>query len=200
MHVGDQLTIGGRTAEVIKVRKTAPVAVVEYGDGSRELRWYGDESPAPAEAGPVRGPRVKTGGFADTWIDTHILGPINSGPSSDELAEAWGLPNGSESTQSRASAWPAAPPVQSPSLASQPPETPSQAQEWQRAYGWYDRAGLCPRCSAQGAWGVQLGYSNVKPPCNPCAVIVDEFPAERSNGWRRLHRETAAQYALTATA
>lgn len=153
MNVGDQLNIGGKTAEVIKVRKTAPVAVVEHEDGSRELHWHGDEPSAPAE-------------------DVH----------------------------SEASTWPADIPVRSPSPASQPPETPSRAQEWQRAYGWYDRAGLCPRCSAQGAWGVQLGYSNVKPPCNPCAVIVAEFPAERSNGWRRLHRETAAQYALTASA
>lgn len=153
MNVGDQLNIGGKTAEVIKVRKTAPVAVVEYEDGIRELHWHGDEPSAPAE-------------------DVH----------------------------SKASTWPADIPVRSPSPASQPPETPSQAQEWQRAYGWYDRAGLCPRCSAQGAWGVQLGYSNVKPPCNPCAVIVAEFPAERSNGWRRLHRHTAPQYALTASA
>ena len=153
MNVGDQLSIGGKTAEVIKVRKTAPVAVVEHEDGIRELHWYGDEPSAPAE-------------------DVH----------------------------SEASTWSADIPVRSPSKASQTPETTEQAREWQRFYGWYDRAGLCPRCSAQGAWGHQLGFSNVKPPCNPCAVIVADFPAKVSNGWHRLHRHTAAQYALTARA
>lgn len=198
MNVGETVTIGGRAAEVVEVRKTAPVAVVEFDTGERELRWYGDETTAPARPETVRAPRIKTGGMADAWTDTHILGPINNGPSTDQLAELWGVP--AQSNQSGASAPATEVPEQSPSRASHGHETPSQAQEWQRAYGWYDRAGLCPRCSAQGAWGVQLGYSNVKPPCNPCAVIVSTFPAERPNGWRRLHRETAAQYALTARA
>lgn len=153
MNVGDQLNIGGKTAEVIKIRKTAPVAVIEYEDGSRELHWYGDEPSAPAE-----------------------------------------------SVQNGASTWSADIPVRSPSPASQPPETLSQAEWWQRVYGWYDRAGLCPRCCAQGAWGHQLGFSNVKPPCNPCAVIVAEFPAKVSNGWCQLTQRTAPQHALTAVA
>ena len=153
MNVGDQLNIGGKTAEVIKVRKTAPVAVVEYEDGIRELHWHGDEPSTPAE-------------------DVHSEASV---PSADV-------------------------PVQSPSLPSRRHETPRQARTWQEVYGWYDRAGLCPRCSAQGAWGHQLGFTNVKPPCNPCAVIVADFPAKVSNGWHRLHRHTAPQYALTARA
>jgi len=153
MNVGDQLTIGGRTAEVIKVRKTAPVAVVEFGDGSRELHWYGDEPSAPAES----------------------AGNGASAPATEI-------------------------PDHSPSLASHGHETPRQARRWQQVYGWYDRAGLCPRCCAQGAWGHQLGFSNVKPPCNPCAVIVAEFPAKVSNGWCQLTQRTAPQFALTAVA
>lgn len=201
MNAGQKVIIGGRTAEVIKVRKTAPVAVVEFDDGSTDLHWFGDTEPPRQESGPVRGPKVKTGGFADAWTQTHILGPINTGPSSDELTESWGLAGTSpEPHETDGSDRVADIPVQSPSLASHSPETPMQAQWWKRTQGWYERAGLCPRCSSQGAWGHQLGFSNVKPPCNPCAAIVAEFPTPSANGWHQLTQHTAPQYALTAAA
>lgn len=153
MRAGDKIVIDGAKATVIKVRKTAPVAVVEYDDGYRWLHWYGDEPSAP-------------------------LSEVRDGDST-RVTDA---------------------PEQSPSKASRLPETPRQAEWWQRVYGWYDRAGLCPRCSAQGAWGHQLGFSNAKPPCNPCAVIVAEFPVPAVSGWNQLTQHTAPQYALTASA
>lgn len=198
MNVGETVTIDGMTAEVVEVRKTAPVAVVEFNTGERELHWYGDESTAPAEPETVRGPRIKTGGMADAWTDTHILGPINNGPSTDQLAELWGVP--AQSNQSGASAPATEAPEQSPSRASHGHETPRQARRWQQVYGWYDRAGLCPRCSAQGAWGHQLGFSNVKSPCAPCSAIVAEFPTPVANGWHQLTERTADRYALIAVA
>ena len=87
MNVGDQLNIGGKTAEVIKVRKTAPVAVVEYEDGSHELHWYGEDAdfqPAPRKV-------ARVGGFADDWIRGNILGPISRGPVAEQLEELWGF-------------------------------------------------------------------------------------------------------------
>lgn len=194
MHVGDQLTISGRTAEVIKVRKTAPVAVVEYGDGSRELHWYGNDNGTV----PTGRSRTGTGGFADTWTDTHILGPINNGPSSDELAEAWELSSiPAEPHETGASTRPVDIPEHSPSETTWSPETPRQAEKWIRVKSWYDRSGLCARCSSQGAWGHQLGFSNVKPPCHPCAVIVAEFPIPAGNGWNQLTQYTAPEHRLT---
>lgn len=198
MNVGQKIIIGGRTAEVIKVRKTAPVAVVRFGDGSTDLHWFGDTEPPRQESGPVRASKTRIGGFADAWIENHVLGPINRGPTAEQLEELWGL--GTESTHDGPSVPSTDIPVQSPSRASQRHETTRQARTWQEVYGWYDRAGLCPRCSAQGAWGHQLGFSNVRQPCNSCAGIVAEFPAESLNGWRRLNRRTAPQYALTAAA
>lgn len=153
MNAGDVISIGGETAEVIKVRKTVPVAVVRFEDGHTDLHWYGDEPSAPAVE-----------------------------------------------DQEEASTRVANIPVRSPAKATHSPETPMQAQWWTRSYGWYDRAGLCPRCSSQGAWGHQLGFSNVKPPCRPCGVIVAEFPTSAVNGWNQLTQHAAPQYALTASA
>lgn len=194
MNVGETVTIDGKTAEVVELRKTALVAVVVFDTGERELYWYGDTEATDTATGPGRGP----GGFADGWIETHILGPINNGPTADELADQWGIP--AESNRSGASTRPAEVPERSPSKASWSHETPRQAEKWQRVYRWYDRAGLCPRCSAQGAWGHQLGFSNVKPPCLPCSVIVVEFPSPATNGWNQLTQYTAPEYALPAVA
>lgn len=153
MNVGQKIIIGGRAAEVVKVRKTAPVAVVEFDDGSTDLHWFGAEPSAPSE-------------------DLH-------GCASHRVVE---------------------PPAHSPAKPTHSPETPLQADWWMRTKSWYERAGLCPRCSAQGAWGHQLGFSNVKPPCNSCAAIVTEFPTSATNSWNQLTHSTAPQYALTAAA
>ncbi|MCU4298184.1 hypothetical protein D3I60_14070 [Brevibacterium permense] len=188
------MTIDGKTAEVVELRKTAPVAVVVFDTGERELWWYGDTEATDTATGSGRGP----GEFADSWIETHILGPINSGPMADQLAEQWGIP--AETTGNGDSLPVTDIPVRSPSLATQGHETSRQARRWQGVYGWYDRAGLCPRCCAQAAWGHQLGFSNVKPPCLPCSVIVAAFPVTAANGWNQLTEHTAPQYAPKAVA
>lgn len=153
MNAGQKITIGGRAAQVVQVRKTTPVAVIEFDDGTTDLHWFGDEPSAPS--------------------DVHETG------SSDRVVE---------------------PPLHSPSKDSHSPETPMQAQWWMRTRSWYERAGVCPRCSSQGAWGHQLGFSNVKPPCTPCGLIVAEFPVPTLNDWRQLTQDAAPEYALTAVA
>lgn len=52
-----------------------------------------------------------------------------------------------------------------------------------RAYG---KAGLCRMCSAQAAYGHQLGFSRVHPPCRSCAVVVKALPVHKPNGWHAL--------------
>lgn len=201
MNIGDQVTVDGKAAEVIKLRKSAPVAVIEFGDGERSLYWYRDAVNNIGESGLVRGPETGPGGFADKWIEAQLLAPINNGPNSDELAESWGLgPQSTEARETRASARPADIPEHSPSQSTWSAETPRQAEKWSRVKSWYYRAGLCPRCSSQGAWGHQLGFSNVKPPCLPCSRIVSKYPILTVNGWRRLTQYTAPQYALSAVA
>ena len=153
MNVGQKVIIGGRTAEVVQVRKTAPVAVVRFDDGGTDLHWFGGEPTAPS--------------------DVHETG------SYERVVE---------------------PPLHSPSKDSHSPETTGQAEWWMRARSWYERAGLCPRCSSQGAWGHQLGFSNVKPPCTPCGLIVAEFPVSALSGWRQLTQDTVPEYALTVAA
>src|SRR5699024_126212 len=89
-----------------------------------------------------------------------------------------------------------------------PPETLRQAQRWDSAVARYAHAGLCTPCASQAAWGAQIGYSRVRPPCEECAAAVAEFPgAEHVNGWRswpertvhhRPRRDSVAARALTA--
>lgn len=72
-----------------------------------------------------------------------------------------------------------------------PPETPRQAKRWDSAFTRYSRAGLCDRCASQAAWGGQIGYCRVDPPCESCSPIVAEFPgAGHVNGWRSLPEMT----------
>lgn len=147
MNTGDPVVVRGRTAIVVAVRKHAPVAVVEFENGERDLLWFGPEPSTPTES-------------------------LRRGPSGS-LAEV---------------------PHHSPSVASRQPETPAQAAAWTVAKARYTRAGLCPRCAAQGAWGHQLGFSNVKPPCDQCQPIVATFPQRASASWSKLTQHTAAEY------
>lgn len=72
------------------------------------------------------------------------------------------------------------------------PETLAQAEHWQRRNREYVRAGLCLRCAAQAAWGHQLGFTRVHPPCAACAPVVASLPAPAAGGWRKLGRSTVA--------
>lgn len=68
------------------------------------------------------------------------------------------------------------------------PETSGQADRWGAIKAHYLRLGLCHKCAAQAAYGSQLGFSNVNPPCAGCAPVVSTFESDRPNGWRSTGR------------
>jgi hypothetical protein len=74
-----------------------------------------------------------------------------------------------------------------------PPETLSQAREWQKTLARYLRAGLCHRCAAQAAWAHQTcagGWSTIHPPCPTCSGIVETFDLATPNpAWRKILRK-----------
>ena len=73
-------------------------------------------------------------------------------------------------------------------------ETWSEAQAFTWRNNQYLRAGLCPRCAAQAAYGHQHGWRAVHPPCDACAAIVGSFPKWTSvDAWRALGREGAGE-------
>lgn len=79
MNAGQKVILGGRTAEVIKVRKTAPVAVVRFGDGSTDLHWFGAEPSAPAQdLHPAPKTRSEGSPGTDTQHVAEVV-PIRSG-------------------------------------------------------------------------------------------------------------------------
>lgn len=45
------------------------------------------------------------------------------------------------------------------------PETARQAETWQNTKGKYLAAGLCNACAGQAAYGHQLGFHRIQPPC-----------------------------------
>lgn len=81
-----------------------------------------------------------------------------------------------------------APPAHSESEASKRPETLGQAVRWETVKNRYGRRGLRVRCAAQAAWGHQLGFGNVHPPCGVCESVVVGFEVAERNGWRRFRR------------
>jgi hypothetical protein len=68
------------------------------------------------------------------------------------------------------------------------PESLSQAQHCDRNKVRYLTAGLCHTCSAQAAWGHQLGFSQIKDPCSQCREVVAALPAPATGPWRKLDR------------
>jgi hypothetical protein len=71
-----------------------------------------------------------------------------------------------------------------------PPETVRQAQAWDSACAWYGGAGLCGRCASQMAWGHQIGWGRVHPPCDECEATVATFPVPKVNGWRSVPQKS----------
>lgn len=63
-------------------------------------------------------------------------------------------------------------------------ETLRQARIFDSAKRHYERLGLCGVCAAQAAWGHQLGFSGINPPCHRCQPIVDAFPVNKPGKWR----------------
>lgn len=58
------------------------------------------------------------------------------------------------------------------------PETIRQARTFETVKGHYERAGLCGPCAGQAAYGHQMGFAKIKPPCAACALIT--LPAKLS--------------------
>jgi hypothetical protein len=52
------------------------------------------------------------------------------------------------------------------------PETFRQAQTWETVKGHYEDAGLDGSCAGQAAYGHQMGFRKIKPPCPVCAAIT----------------------------
>lgn len=72
-------------------------------------------------------------------------------------------------------------------LTGETPETARQAHTWETVANLYETDGLCRGCAGQAAYGHQLGFSRVHPPCDPCQSIVGGFPlsAGKDSPWRR---------------
>jgi hypothetical protein len=52
------------------------------------------------------------------------------------------------------------------------PETLRQARTWETVKGHYEAAGLCEGCAGQAAYGAQLGFAKINPPCDHCSYVV----------------------------
>ena len=55
------------------------------------------------------------------------------------------------------------------------PETLSEAKHWQARNSRYVALGLCYPCAAQAAYGHQLGFSRINPPCDGCVPSACGF-------------------------
>lgn len=64
------------------------------------------------------------------------------------------------------------------------PETLRQAQRWDELKAHYLRQGLCSPCVGQAAYGHQLGWRRVSPPCDACFPVVVQFPGKGAGDWR----------------
>jgi hypothetical protein len=68
-------------------------------------------------------------------------------------------------------------------------ETLRQAERWDIRKNEAVRFGLCDPCAAQYAWGLQDGFSTVRPPCPDCSQLVgNSIGAVKPSGWRVLPR------------
>jgi hypothetical protein len=63
------------------------------------------------------------------------------------------------------------------------PETAYQAIAWDRNKFRYLRVGWCHTCAAQAAWGHQLGFRRVRPPCEACRGLPTGGVGTRAARW-----------------
>lgn len=76
------------------------------------------------------------------------------------------------------------PPRPLPKVARSVAETIGQAQTWDLVSARYRAVGFCNACAAQAAWGHQLGFTTVKPPCLSCAGLTPpDGPGARVARW-----------------
>jgi hypothetical protein len=77
-----------------------------------------------------------------------------------------------------------------------PSETLVQARTWMTVKNIYRELGLCNGCAGQAAYGHQMGFAAVHPPCPACEKVIAAFPIEKPNGWRtrggKVSRTTTA--------
>jgi hypothetical protein len=74
--------------------------------------------------------------------------------------------------------------------AAERPETIDQARRWDVVKARAIAFGMCNRCAAQYAWGLQIGFARSHPPCGSCALLIGPVIGEaRPNGWKNLHLE-----------
>lgn len=66
------------------------------------------------------------------------------------------------------------------------PETLAEARHWQNRNTRYLSLGLCYACAAQAAYGHQLGFSRINPPCAVCVPIIAAFPVRAVGPWRKV--------------
>jgi hypothetical protein len=59
------------------------------------------------------------------------------------------------------------------------------ARLWERVKSAYVADGFCHGCAAQAAYGHQLGFSQIEPPCGACQGIrpTYEWAGERAHRW-----------------
>jgi hypothetical protein len=63
------------------------------------------------------------------------------------------------------------------------PETTAQAVYWETIKNRYLAAGLCYSCAVQVAYGHQMSFLRIKPPCDSCrGVAVPELIVSRHGG------------------
>jgi len=79
------------------------------------------------------------------------------------------------------------------------PETHGEARAHDRYTREAQKQGTCIACSAQYAYGRQLGFANINSPCKRCLPIVQTWPIVALNGWRKYPgRATAADPVTTS--
>ena len=68
------------------------------------------------------------------------------------------------------------------------PECFTQAAVWEETKAHYVRLGLCQKCAGQAAYGHQIAFAQVEPPCRTCLTIVDSFDLHASKDWRKASK------------
>lgn len=76
-------------------------------------------------------------------------------------------------------------------------ETLWQARSFDTNKRHYQGLGLCGPCAAQAAWGHQLGFSRIDPPCGVCQPLVDTFPVDKPGMWRSHSPRRGASFSST---
>jgi len=70
-------------------------------------------------------------------------------------------------------------------------ETLDQAELFTTNRNLFSRLGFCDMCAAQAAYGRQLGWKQVAPPCAKCIASVDEISLNEIGArWRKIFEDS----------